>query len=168
MAGTKPNRQNRQEKIQMKKILLSIIAGSALCITARAQAPIYAAQSLITFTNVSSTATNIGAVIDCRKQATVTIQWTAGNISGTGTDTNSIFFQYSVDGVTYTPNTETTPGGPTGKRVTIAATGITPTTIVTNLATLGCGYIKLTFGTNSAAAGDTTNVLKYAIKINAP
>ena len=151
----------------MKKILL-LIAAVALCYSTQAQGPVFAPYILATFTNLASTATNIGAVMDVRKQANVGIQWTAGSISASTTDTNSIFITYSMDGVTYTPNLETTPGGPTGKRITIALNNTTPVTLTTNIPTLGCGYLKLSFGTNSAATADVTNKVVYAIKTQAP
>ncbi len=151
----------------MKKILLSLIAVVALCYSTQAQIPTYAAQQLLNFTNTASTATNLSAVIDCRKQASVTIQWIAG-CSASSTASNSIFLQYSVDGVNYNPTLETTEGGQKGKRITQHMNGITPVILTTNINTFGVGYIKVIGGTNSHATADSTNMLAYAIKIQSP
>ncbi len=158
----------------MKKIILSFIAAFALCLNTHAQAgPTYAAQNLVTFTNKASEVTNLAAnaystTIDCRKQASVALQWLAGSTSGATSDTNSIFLQYSVDGLSWSSGYDTTPGGPTGKRVTITLNGETPVCLVTNIPTFGAGYLRILSATNSAGTAITTNVIKYGIKISAP
>lgn len=150
----------------MKKIL-TLLALICLftAVTASAQVPTYAPQTLISYigtaTNCAgSAATNVAAVIDCRKQASVTIQAVTRN-DGSGTDNIGFFFQRSVDGTSYEA---------TGQLVTIAAKGASDAVLVTNLPSSGCGFIKLAYITNAAAATvNTTNiVVKYAVKISSP
>jgi hypothetical protein len=153
----------------MKKILLSLIAVLALCLSTQAQQPIYAYQSLGTFTNIASQSTNISFVIDCRKQASVSLYWLSGSSAATAAyETNAIYIQKSLDGINYATIDDINPSGLNGKKVVLQMNGTTPVSVVTNLPTWGCGYMKIAMGSNAAASGTFTNMLGYAIKISSP
>lgn len=154
----------------MKKIILSLIAVTALCLSTQAQTPTYGNQLLLNFTNQPSAFTNMSAVIDCRKQASVSLIWIGGGQTGTSTATNNIFVQWSNDGTTWStlPN-DATPNGQVGKRITLTlAGGVVPTVLQTNIPTQGAGFMKIYGPTNSDATVVTTNLLYYAIKISSP
>ena len=147
----------------MKKVF-SIIIGLTVLVAAsvQAQTPTYSAQTLSsTATIASATATNIAAVIDCRKQNTVAVQITA--YGDTGVAANNAVFLYSVDGVTYSPGTGA------GQSKTVAFTPTTAgATVFTNLQTYGAGYLKLAYVTNDTGAAVTNLSIKYGVKISAP
>lgn len=151
-------------------VVIGVAALLATVNQAQATDTIYAAQTLIsspgTYTNAAgSAATNYAAVIDCRKQAKVTVQITQ-TYDGAGTGACIYYFQRSVDGVNYDYTSATM----NGQAVGLAGTGNTPVTIQTNLDTLGCGYMRLAWVTNASAASvNLTNLtVKYAVKIQAP
>lgn len=149
----------------MKKLcILLAIAALWFGYRAEAQVPTYASQTLGLYTNFCATGaamlmTNI--TIDCKKQATVTLQLSfSGDQSGTGTLTT--YYKRSVDGSTY----ETTLSP-----ISVALpNGNAQVCICTNLQTYGCGYIQLAYATNnsSASANVTNYTAKYGVKISAP
>ncbi len=148
------------------KVLLALAFGlCAFGASAQLAGPTYGVATAVSYIGIStnvagSAATNLAAVISCGKQASVTVQAVSRN-DASGTAAMGYFFQRSVDGVSY----ETT-----GQYVTIAANGTSDAILITNLPTLGCGYIKLAYLTNAAAATvNTTNlVVKYGVKMSAP
>lgn len=141
------------------KTFFAIILGLVclFAVTARAQTPTYASQTLGTFLVTASTATNIAYVIDCRKQANVTIFWkNTGHASSTGAAILNL--SYSVDGINY----ETA-----SRAISLASAGTTQN-VATNLSTYNMGYIKLNYLTNADGGYNLTNTLSYAVKISAP
>lgn len=143
----------------MKK-LLSIVALVALLlpVAAHAQTPIYGPVTLGSFVNLAQAATNVGYVIDCRKQESVVLGF-ANLMSTSATDNQTIVFSRSIDGVNY---------GTTLYAIALAPTASTASLQLTNIHTLGAGYIKINYVTNAAATGIATNTLTYAVKISAP
>ncbi len=145
----------------MKKILSLI--GLALLLAGAVNAqntPIYSAQNFAFVSCGASTATNLGYVIDCRKQAGVALEIVSTNTvdSQYATPIN-LYYSRSVSGVYYDTNYAAIGWTPNGK---------TNAVTITNIASLGAGYIKLWYATNSA--GGTTNVgsllINYGVKIN--
>lgn len=153
----------------MKKLFgLLTISGLFLAISAQAQSPVYNAHTLYSMGTgqvAGSAATNINAVLDCRKQKDVALQIMI-QPKTTATDALSFVFARSVDGVTYGANdfvVTLAPGGTAGGA----------TTTITNIpsaTTMGVGYLKLMYLTNAAAAaGVVTNAsVIYGVKISAP
>lgn len=159
----------------MKKslCLLGILAlGAAMITSAQAQAPVYAPQTLAgsnsvtRFTIAASTATNMGILVDCRKQNTVAIQVVSTNTAaGVGAGAGSIAFRYtrSVDGLTFNNALEFAdcPASPNG---------VSTFSWSTNLQSQGAGYIYIPYFTNKMESGTNvgTIVVNQAIKIGAP
>lgn len=148
----------------MKKILSLLWLTLLFAGAANAQEPRYGVQSILNdIVITASTATNVGLVIDTRKQATVTLQIDTTNTlnSAVADGTINILYSQSVDGVRYWTNLQT---------VAIVPRGLQWNTVVTNLSSFGAGYIKIHYITN--ACGGATNVgtmkLQYAVKINSP
>jgi hypothetical protein len=158
----------------MNKFLALIgLAALALAFTVdlQAQVPTYAAQTLWSTNGAvgagipSATAPAINAVMDVRKQKDVTLQiFTQGDTSvGTG----SLVFTYSVDGISYSASAGT--AGTVSMVKTVLCTPTTAgATLVTNLNTFGCGYMKFLYYTNDTGASVTNMVVKYGVKISAP
>lgn len=142
----------------MKKLFLTLISALGVSIAAHAQAPIYQSQTLGTFICAGSAATNIGYVIDCRKQDSVALQ-VQQRLSTSGTDAQTLVVSRSVDGVNF---------GTALQSITITPVASTTSTVVTNIPTHGAGYIKIHYWTNAAASALSTNTIKYAVKISAP
>ncbi len=146
----------------MKKLLLVLTAVAAIVLagnsTAQAQAPIYAPQTLGTFTVAGSTANAVGYVIDCRKQASVTLQL-QNAMSTSAVEAQTIAFSRSVDGINYSTPLQT---------IALVPTASATSYQVTNILSGGCGYIKINYFTNAAATAISTNTLQYAVKISAP
>lgn len=137
--------------------LLGIIAIIAFTNPARAQAPIYEAQTLGSFIVNTNANTNINYVIDCRKQKVVMLQ-IDNQMQTAETAAQTLSYARSVDGLTYATTATTT---------NITPVGVTVGTTLIPVETLGAGYIKLTAYTNGAATR-STNTIKYGIKISAP
>lgn len=147
----------------MNKIIL-LIAACVLCFAAQAQQPIYSPQSLISNKIVDALVySNINAVIDCRKQASVGLVIDYTQMGTTNTATNAFAFLRSVDGSA--TNYETA----TNLTVVNSAALNGRNVIFTNLLTYGCGYIKLT---NIYCGNPTTSItnitITYGVKVNAP
>src|ERR1041385_7013785 len=89
--------------MKIKTLLLTGVAAllAAGIFTAEVKAqsvPIYADQTLTTFTNSGGTATNLSAyVMDVRKQASVGISITTSNGAGDAVNANILYFDSSVD-----------------------------------------------------------------------
>ena len=142
----------------MKKLIMTLLAIGFVSVTAHAQTPVYAAQTLGTFQQVGSGATNVAYVLDVRKQNTVSIQWDRQS-NGAGAQPVVIAFSRSNDGSTYDTTLDT---------ISLASGGATATTTCTNISSYGAGYIKIAYMTNANAnTVYTTNTLKYSIKIGA-
>lgn len=142
----------------MKKILSIIGVAALLLATVSTQAqPVYAPQTLGTFTCAATAGTNVGYVIDCRKQESVDLQIEL-MADATGAYTFTVPFQRSLDGVTYQNMQQ--------QSVAISFNGVTKQVVVTNIPALGSGYIKIPHLTNATASIAVTNgVIKYGIKI---
>lgn len=145
----------------MKKFLISIVGVAELLlatIQSPAQtAPVYASQNIGTFTCAATAGTNVGYVIDTRKQSSVDLQIEL-MADASGAYTFTVPFQYSVDGTTY--------AGMRSGSIAISFNGVTKQTVVTNIPTYGAGYVKIPHLTNATASINVTNgVLKYGIKI---
>lgn len=139
------------------KILFAVILSLACAVGAYAQTPTYAAQS-VSVPNVAEGGTSnaLALVIDCRKQQQLTLQFTVN--SGV---TNEVYrLGASVDGLSYDTN-----------HWVIGLSGATSTTTLTNLNTLGFGYVRVDSAFNpggSPGSLTATNTLKYGLKISAP
>jgi hypothetical protein len=153
------------------KTFLAIIGLAALVLTSntQAQTPVYSAQTLWSTNGAvgagipAATAPVINAVIDCRRQASITLAITAQ--ADTGVAAGNAVFVYSIDGTSYSPST--------GTQTMVKTVAVTPlvasaVTVVTNLNTFGCGYMKFLYYTNDTGASVTNMVVKYGIKIQAP
>lgn len=143
------------------KYLLSIIAALAtIPLDTKADDPIYNPQSLnTTATCAASAATNVAVVIDCRKQASVTV-WLKAQADAANSANTIVNYSYSRDGIVY---------GTQQFNFGFANLGTTAAINFTNLSTYGNGYIKLNYVTNAAASGALTNIgLHYVTKIQAP
>lgn len=145
----------------MKIKFLFAIATIALVISAAAQqTPTYSSQTLGNFTCAAQAATNVAYVIDCRKQANVSVQCTFTN-DASGTADVGFAFVRSVDGITYDTRA--------GLVINIPANATTKVSVCTNVATFGAGYLKVLWVTNSAATANVgIGTMKYGIKIQAP
>ncbi len=147
----------------MKKFLVLIIGVAALLLaTVNTQAqgtPIYAAQPLGTFRVAGATATNIGYVIDCRKQASVAI-CVSNALSTSATDVQHFAYSFSADGSRFTDAPFNV--------AALTPVASTPILRSTNISTAGMGYIKLEYFTNAAATAISTNTISYVIKIQSP
>jgi hypothetical protein len=144
---------------------LALMALAAVTVSTQAQVPTYQAQTLWSISGAgavpAAAATNMNAVIDCRKQATFTLAITAQCDTGGGAI--SLMLLPTLDGITY------------GSQVAgsgFKTVGFTPTTagvtMITNINTLGCGYWKVTYLTNDTGAAVTNFSVKYGVKISAP
>jgi len=145
----------------MKKFL-SILGLALLCASVKAQTPTYAPQSLGVFTCAAATATNLGYVISCGKQANVAIQVASTNVLDlTGTGNTLYYYQRSLEGVYYETNLSV---------FAVPGQGKNPATVVTNIPTQGAGFIRIAYATN--AFGSATNLgwgqMWYGVKISAP
>lgn len=143
------------------KTLLSIAAVLALAASVNAQT--YSYQSLDIGTNMveyGETQT-ANAVMDVRKQDDVCFLLSF-NLNSTGTGDQTLVFERSLDGTTW--GTAGTPGA--AQTVVVAATSDTTLTLMTNLPTYGCGWIRLKSWANGDDAEEATNIVcGYAIKI---
>jgi len=150
-----------KKNIEMKNLLLFISALALSALPVKAQSPIYAPNNSATFTVTHGTGTNVGIVIDCRKQASVGVQIEMQASTATTQAVNLVVVR-SVDGVTYESGA--------GQTIGLAAvTSTTKTTAFTNFPSWGCGYAKILYATNNDAGGDVTNaVVRYGTKIGAP
>lgn len=147
----------------MKKLFVLIVL-AALTLTANAQRyePVTALSYIGTATNCAgSSATNIGVVLDVRRQKDVSVQFVTRN-DASGTANIGVYVRRSVDGVKFDTAT--------AQYITWPANGTSDATITTNISTYGAGYIQLTALTNSAAATvNTTNVtIEWGAKIGVP
>lgn len=146
----------------MKKITFLAVAAiiGLLAFSGFAQSTaVYQAQTLGTSRTDGSAATNVSYVIDCRKQASVTIQY-VNQMATSSTAAQTVNFSRSVDGINYTT---------TAQEFSFTPVASTQSSGITNLNTFGCGYIKINYITNAGAANAfATNTLKYGIKIQAP
>lgn len=148
----------------MKKILTLIGVAAIWLATVQTWAQgIYSAQSLIASNSATCAATagtNIGVVIDCRKQAKVALQLEL-MADASGAYTFTIPVQYSLDGTTF--------AGMASSSIAISFNGVTKQTVVTNIDSQGAGYLKIPYLTNATAAINVTNIVaSYGIKIQAP
>lgn len=154
----------------MKKIAFAVLGLVVIGLAVYAQnagtgagttGPRYSPQAMTAssalFPIAGSTASNINLTIDCRFQKTVALQVTSKSDDTAGAV--AVCYQRSVDGTSYEGASWAALGTAT----------VTGTTLITNLDTLGCGYIKLTYLTNAHASANLTNVaLHYGVKLIAP
>jgi hypothetical protein len=163
------------------KVLILVVGlvamGAALC--AKAQVPTYSEQVIVsgvallpgTATNLGtpSTATyQSGVIMDVRKQAKVMVTITTTNTKPDAVNANILYYQRGLTGSSNTWETVLYPIGWTTSASSVNPAA--PQVIMTNLDTLGCGYINFPYLTN--AAGSLTNVgsfrLSYGVKISSP
>ena len=111
----------------MKKLIMTLLAIGFVSVTAHAQTPVYGSQTLGTFQQVGSGATNVAYVLDVRKQNTVSIQWDRQS-NGAGAQPVVIAFSRSNDGSTYDTTLDT---------ISLASGGATATTTCTNIKNAG-------------------------------
>lgn len=138
----------------------AVLALSAMTASAQLNDAVYASQNTAVYTCAASAATNVGFVIDVKKQKDICCQFEQ-IYKQAGTANLTFWFAKSVDGVTY----ETTLSN-----IPVAGNGNTQVLTLTNIASLGAGFIKFVYITNASAAGvDMTNgIIRYAQKIKAP
>ena len=149
----------------MKTILSVIFAAVALlALPTLAQAQysrVYGPQPLTLRTNYigASTATNYNLTIDCAGQRNVTLMLHQQN-DDSGTANLTYVFYGSLDNSTFAT-------APTFS-VALAANGTTAVNTLTNIDTLGYGYLRLGYITNAAASANCTNVsVSYGLKLGA-
>lgn len=140
----------------MKQHITSALIACALVLaslTASAQNPIYAAQTLTVPTvTAGATSNSLAIVIGPLKQQNVALQWKV-NSTTFAAGTNLAFnIGTSVDGLSFTTNTHS-----------VLMTG---NIIVTNIAVNGIGYLRIDSVTATGIAA--TNEVKYGIKLNCP
>jgi len=160
-----------------KLLLVAGLIGASVCV--RAQAPTYQPQILVggialtagSATNLGTPSTasyQSGVVMDVRKQNKVCVQITTTNSKPDAVNANILYYQRSVIGGSNQWETTLYPIGWTTSAASVNPGA--PQVIITNLDTLGCGYINFPYLTN--AAGSTTNIglfqLSYGVKIQAP
>lgn len=159
--------------------ILIVVGLMVLATCVRAQAPVYAPQVLVSgIALTAGSATNLGTpstasyqsgvIADVRKQNKVLVEIITTNSKPDAVNANILYWQRSVLGSSNTFETTLNPIG-----WTTTATAVNPgapLVILTNLDTLGCGYINFPYLTN--VAGSTTNIglfqLYYGVKIQAP
>ena len=157
----------------MKKLLLTIAAVLGFASMAVAQVPTYSYQQLYHLGStdsgwgsnyvVAATGTNINAVIDCRHQDKVTMQFIQQYDKSTNTvTTTQLCLARSVDGVNY----DTT----ANQLIAFTPNGSTAAVAYTNLSSVGCGYIKVLWVTNNAQSGSnlTNFTIGYGVKMSSP
>lgn len=145
----------------MKKLFITL-GLALLCVSVKAQSPIYAPQSLGVYTCAAATATNLGYVISCGKQANVGIMVASTNtLDLTGTGNTLYYYQRSIDGTYYETNLSV---------FAVPGQGKNPAVVVTNIPSQGAGFIRIAYATN--AFGASTNLgwgqMWYGVKINSP
>lgn len=152
--------------------LFTILSTGAVCaftlafapLRAGAQVPVWQYQNALTGAPiVASSATNYNLVIDCRKQAKIGLAFSSTNTAAGATIAGSyvVPYQRSWDGINY----ETTLSSASSP----ALNGTTNVFWGTNIDTLGCGYIRIPFITNSMGSGTNIAVtVGYDVKISAP
>jgi hypothetical protein len=147
----------------MKKIILTI-AAVALGLQAWAQAPTYDPQNLVINGVVNALVySNVNAVIDCRKQASVGVMISYTQMGTTNTATNSFAFIRGLDGIA--TNYETATNLTVITDVARNGTGY----FFTNIPTWGCGYLKLTNIYDGNPTTSMTNInIWYGSKISSP
>ncbi len=122
---------------------------------------VYGAQPLTLWTNkvtASAAVAFTNTVIDCHAQRNVSLQITHA-VDSTGA-TITYAFQTSVDGTSWST---------ARAAIALADPGVTGTTVVTNIDTLGYGYLRLSYITNNHATAVLTNTaIVYGLKIGAP
>ena len=145
-----------------KKIVISIgLATLFASITLKAQVPSHSGQvfrvsDLLPL--AAESASNSTVVLDVRSQKTVAVQITAS--SDTDGGQIGLCFVPSVDGTT--AGSTTLPGS--AVKMVSFTPGQTPTTVLTNLDSFGCGYLKLAYVTNSTGGALTNLTLKATYK----
>jgi hypothetical protein len=155
-------------RISILAVALATILVALLPMQSQAQIPTYGSPTLFSTNGYGGTpvpaavATTLNAVVDCRKQASFTLQITAYGDTGVGA--GNLVMVGSVDGATYSAST--------GAGAAVKTVGFTPTvtglTVVTNINSYGCGYWKALYYTNDTGAALTNLSIKYGVKISAP
>ena len=148
-------------------LIVAGLIGASTCV--RAQVPIYQENVLVnSVSNSFSAATNIAVVAFVGKQAKVAFSIIATNDKPDAVNANILYYQRSVNGGSNTFETTLNPIGWTTSAADVNPAS--PRVIITNLDTLGCGYIKFPYLTNACGSG--TNVgyfhLSYGVKIQSP
>jgi hypothetical protein len=153
-------------KNSLALVLGSLAVWAALSIPLRAQAqsyPIYSGQSLGSFTCTTNAGTNVAAVIPCGKMQNVGIQATY-ICDKASTNILTAYITRSMDGSTYE-----SPGTNVAFNVTATTPGSTAS-VICYLNTLGAGFMKINYWTNTGGAGAiiTNGAASYGIRIGAP
>jgi len=132
-----------------------MVAVGLMAISAMAQSPTYAPQTALSSYIVSgSTQSNsIAALIDVRKQQNVAIQWVS---IGNATNTNTLSFSASVDGLTWDTN-----------RYNVSVRDKATSVMLTNITVAGFGFLRVENLTNLVSS-PSTNTITYGVKISAP
>lgn len=108
-------------------------------------------------TITTGSTSNTTIVLDVRKAENVALQFAFAN-GGTGTGNITATIQYSVDGVTF--------GAAPLSTWVLAATADTATyTYVTNFATSGYGYMKISSIASASGSTLVPGSLKYSLKL---
>lgn len=140
----------------MKKIILSLIAFSAIAASAQTYAPV----SLTGIPTSPAATTNLATPVslDVRRQKVVAFQVTQSSLAAG--QTNTYVFCRSVDGSAYDTNNVI--------NVTVLSPGGGARTTVTNLTVDGTGYLVLTSINVFGSGGVTNTGVKYGIKTQSP
>ncbi len=161
------------------KTVLVVGAFIGMVTCASAQVPTYNEQVLVSgVALLAGTATNLGTpssasyqsgvIMDVRKQSKVCVIITTTNSKPDAVNANVLYYQRGLNGSSNTWETVLYPIGWTTSASSVNPGA--PQVIVTNLDSLGCGYINFPYLTN--VAGSTTNIglfrLTYGLKVSAP
>lgn len=147
----------------MKTKLLGLISSIILLSPVLAGDKRYSPNTLIASNAVTVAATagtNVNLRFDVPDQASVPLQIEA-MADANGAYTLTVPVQYSVDGQEY--------ANMAARSIAISFNGVTKQTIVTNVPTFGCAYLRIPHLTNATASINVTNIIvKSAISWSAP
>jgi hypothetical protein len=133
---------------------IKIVAASLLAVlfVSSAQAQLGEPQSILTSNLVESAATAVTQRFSAVNSPNLVFQITATGAGAGVTNDGTLTLQKSVDGSSWT----------TGATLVFATGGVTPTTTITNLATGGVPYWRLTTADNTANAAKCLVVITAA------
>src|SRR5437762_13186454 len=149
----------------MKTKFLALLAGGVLALAflfwprGEAQVPTSGTEGFTGASCAATTTVTRNFLIDVGKQAGAGVQITFN--ASAASNSNLVFtFKRSVDNTQYDT---------VGQTVTVVGNGATTVSVLTNLASYGANYIKLTtYAWDDPATYITNLSVKYGVKISAP
>jgi hypothetical protein len=143
----------------MKKNILAAFAVLSLAAGAFAQANNYVELTMPTQTVAVGAVTNVLQVIDCTKQASVSVQFTCKQSAAGTNGPIKLVFDRSNDRLKWSTDTKT---------AVFAATGLTELVGITNIPTHGARFLRFKTLELADSGVITNNTANYAIKVGAP